>query len=460
MVTKIKVNKLNKSNKSNKINTEIVIARYNENLDWLDKIPKDIKITIYNKGINDINRPFIQLPNIGRESHTYLYHIINNYDNLAEQTIFCQGDSIFHSPGFIDLLFNKDKFQPVQPLSSYYWPDGVPPNYFYNPPLPILNETKNLWINNNPIHVEYLDNDFVTRYPYMYLQDHFIKLNNLFKKLYNVDNVLKFHLDRFRINNIDLNDLIPVCYAALFSVNKNVIKDHSVDFYNNIMSLLIYDMRYNERYLNKINGIKKSINNYTVGEAKKLRMIDLGLYLEKLWLVIFNYKKYNSNYLTLKISDFPIYNYKLSIKNNKNIIGSIIHFKLYIISCDIYIIMCHNDINIALNISKGYIVLKDNINKLSIKKNIIHNKKLQNIIKDCSTLDVLIKLNNNILTLNINNVNIETFKIPYNITKIDNAIITNLTNDNKFIDLIYQSNLNKNSNPNNINKRRILVKSI
>ena len=66
------------------ITTEIVIARYNEDLSWLNKIDKNIKITIYNKGNNNINFPFIQLPNIGRESHTYLYHIINNYDNLAD----------------------------------------------------------------------------------------------------------------------------------------------------------------------------------------------------------------------------------------------------------------------------------------------------------------------------------------------------------------------------------------
>jgi hypothetical protein len=36
------------------------------------------------------------LPNIGREGHTYLYHIINNYENLADCNIFVQGDPAFH----------------------------------------------------------------------------------------------------------------------------------------------------------------------------------------------------------------------------------------------------------------------------------------------------------------------------------------------------------------------------
>ena len=78
---------INSQQNNRLMKTEIVIARYNENLDWLKKIKKskDIKITVYNKGLPDIDVPFIQLPNSGRESGTYLYHIINNYDKLADK---------------------------------------------------------------------------------------------------------------------------------------------------------------------------------------------------------------------------------------------------------------------------------------------------------------------------------------------------------------------------------------
>ena len=55
-----------------------VFPMYNEDLKW---VPKDA--IVYNKGNN-----FIPLPNIGRDAHTILYHIINNYDNLDEITIF------------------------------------------------------------------------------------------------------------------------------------------------------------------------------------------------------------------------------------------------------------------------------------------------------------------------------------------------------------------------------------
>ena len=69
---------------------EIVVARYNEDLKWLE--PYSSITTIYNKGSeSEYATNSINIPNVGRESHTYLYHIINNYENLADRTIFFQG---------------------------------------------------------------------------------------------------------------------------------------------------------------------------------------------------------------------------------------------------------------------------------------------------------------------------------------------------------------------------------
>jgi hypothetical protein len=90
----------NINNNINYNNIELVISRYNEDLEWLKNEPfNDIPIIIYNKGINNdyINLPNIikieKLPNVGREIHTYLYHIIRNYDNLADMTIFLPGSA-------------------------------------------------------------------------------------------------------------------------------------------------------------------------------------------------------------------------------------------------------------------------------------------------------------------------------------------------------------------------------
>ena len=42
--------------------------------------------------------------NVGREGHTYYKHIYDNYDNLADYTIFLQGNPFDHSPNIISNL--------------------------------------------------------------------------------------------------------------------------------------------------------------------------------------------------------------------------------------------------------------------------------------------------------------------------------------------------------------------
>lgn len=78
-------------------NIEIVISRYNENLEWLNEYPfNEFTYTVYNKGVNSdfeknrVNK-IITLPNVGRCDHTYLYHIVKNYNNLANITVFFPG---------------------------------------------------------------------------------------------------------------------------------------------------------------------------------------------------------------------------------------------------------------------------------------------------------------------------------------------------------------------------------
>jgi hypothetical protein len=69
--------------------TKYIVARYNENIDWLN-FAMD-KSVIYNKG-DKLNIPNeILVPNVGRESETYLRYIIENYDNLPDICVFLQG---------------------------------------------------------------------------------------------------------------------------------------------------------------------------------------------------------------------------------------------------------------------------------------------------------------------------------------------------------------------------------
>ena len=78
------------------MNSVIVVARFNENLDWL--LPAR-NVIVYNKGANDIDVPYIPLPNVGRESHSYVTFILDNWNNLPDVTMFIQGDIKDHSSG-------------------------------------------------------------------------------------------------------------------------------------------------------------------------------------------------------------------------------------------------------------------------------------------------------------------------------------------------------------------------
>ncbi len=84
---------------------ELVVARFNEDLRWLKRVPPDIRVTVYHKGK--------ELPNVGREAHTYLHHIVTRYDDLAPVTVFCQGKPFDHVSDFHKILksLRVDRFQ-------------------------------------------------------------------------------------------------------------------------------------------------------------------------------------------------------------------------------------------------------------------------------------------------------------------------------------------------------------
>ena len=75
-----------------KKDVEIVIASYGEDITWLTEFRKFT--TIYEKKQSNSNSTFhrVILPNVGRESHSYIYHIVNNYHNLANVTVFLQAN--------------------------------------------------------------------------------------------------------------------------------------------------------------------------------------------------------------------------------------------------------------------------------------------------------------------------------------------------------------------------------
>jgi hypothetical protein len=81
---------------------ELVVARYGEDLAWLKRVPKQFRITVYDKGNGSSGA--ISLINEGREAHTYLHHLSQRYDSLADLTVFVQGHPFDHAPDLHKIL--------------------------------------------------------------------------------------------------------------------------------------------------------------------------------------------------------------------------------------------------------------------------------------------------------------------------------------------------------------------
>lgn len=90
-----------------------VVARYNEDINWVPALVSRFpgsRCTVYNKGRrdleNDSSYDVVHLENVGRESHTYLRHVISTYREVSsdevssdEVTVFLQGHPFDHCHG-------------------------------------------------------------------------------------------------------------------------------------------------------------------------------------------------------------------------------------------------------------------------------------------------------------------------------------------------------------------------
>jgi hypothetical protein len=120
-----------KLNNLNKRNFEMVISRFDENINWSDNYKKFR--TIYNKGKDDIEAPYVKMANKGHLADTILNHIIQNYDNLADVTFFThgsfnyRGDQLIKESGTCHKFF-KDFIQTDKNTLVYISRSDLPPS--------------------------------------------------------------------------------------------------------------------------------------------------------------------------------------------------------------------------------------------------------------------------------------------------------------------------------------------
>jgi hypothetical protein len=175
----------------------IVVARYNENIEWTKQFEN---VIIYNKGKKlDDNYKELFLDNVGREGHTYYKYICDNYDNLEDYTIFLQGRPFDHSP---NILTNLKKY-----------------------------------VNNKELSIDF---EFLSEYVIH------STIDSEYNNYWQCKNIYK---DFNKVFGIDGNNHECIFGAgAQFIVSKNKILKRPKEFYENIVKMLEYDINPLEGY--------------------------------------------------------------------------------------------------------------------------------------------------------------------------------------------------------------------
>lgn len=211
---------------------EIVVSRYSENINWTKKYNNFI--TLYNKGEDEIENS-ISLENIGREGHTYLYHIINNYDNLAGYTCFLQGDP-----------FNPHSPRLYQYLDHVIHSNEVLPDFF--------------WISERIV-----ESDFeYKREPYHKI---FPNIKYAYEKVFGGSP----KIDKFTFGA-----------GAQFYVSKNRIHKRPLEFYQNIFDIFTHDPG---EELDELT--LKLLGNPGINEKFHPVNSEMGLHMERFWGLVF-----------------------------------------------------------------------------------------------------------------------------------------------------------------------------
>lgn len=210
---------------------QLIIARYKEDVTWLNDVSDDIDVLIYNKGKKDTlpkllrKVTVIDVPNLGRESETYCRHIIQNYHNLAEYTIFSQGDPFCHAPYFMKFLKDPTSMSAIQMMSLKYL-KNIPPKF-------LLNKARDHpWMRLERMSTRTLDSVLFRDAGTEHFYNAYLEHNNLSPGV----NIIKHFFDDIGLPQA-MTEETEVCnfaYGAIFGVSKPLIQKHSVDLYSAI----------------------------------------------------------------------------------------------------------------------------------------------------------------------------------------------------------------------------------
>lgn len=207
---------------------QVVISRYNEN-DFhmlLPMLPSAWSIVIYNKGPNKLDIPpnelhritTIPLLNVGREGHTYLHHIIENYNNLFDVTLFIPASALD------DSQYDKSlKFRTVVDTVRYAYVSAFPSNEepvdLHDPEIYNFERVSYVATNKNNKDLNPQSKTEKSRYrPYGKWYEHV-----------------------FKEPGYIVPDKIALCWHGIFAVQKKHILQRSIMLYKDLISYVDTD---------------------------------------------------------------------------------------------------------------------------------------------------------------------------------------------------------------------------
>ena len=201
------------------MSASLIIAQYDEDVSWINKIKYGYitKIYLYTKNSNNItpiihsNIPIYRtyLPNIGREGHTYLYHIVHNYHNLSDMNIFVQG-----TPCIDVEIFNKDiddlsyKNINLSHMNTIALHENNKISTWRNQPLETVSEDFFEWYNLyidpepiNPLYLIYFQANFAVKKQDIYSRNRFYYQNIM---------------NQLNTNNPEVGHFLERCWYYIF----------------------------------------------------------------------------------------------------------------------------------------------------------------------------------------------------------------------------------------------------
>ena len=178
---------------------KIVVARYNENIEWLEN--EIDNCIIYNKGNKlNINNEII-LENLGRESETYLNYIITNYYNLPDVIVFTQARISDHKLSDDVNYLIKIKDEAFE-----------------------FSKSQNFIIHNDIGNNIHFDKEFNLNNGEYYLTDNYKNNKHI------------TFIEWYKQNiNINYPDPIYIYVNAIFAIKKEYITNKPIEYYKNLI---------------------------------------------------------------------------------------------------------------------------------------------------------------------------------------------------------------------------------